>query len=94
MPVRNFTIDYSLNTFKVTPEITKDCFNWCKDQHFAHNTNIEIEMLFLPAFALMSLIAYEFIKDTEYKKWCYNLIKLSRMLLIFFFALFFYRYYF
>jgi len=84
----NTTIEF----FK--PEITKQCFNWCKDQHHAYNNNLEIQMLFLPAIALISLIAYEFIKDTKYNIWLYNLIKLSRWLLIFFFGLFFYKYFF
>lgn len=37
-------------------EISNACFNWCKEQHFIHQKNLEIQDLGIVAIALVSLV--------------------------------------
>lgn len=37
--------------------ITKECFDWCKEANFIHETNLQIENLSLVIIALFSLLA-------------------------------------
>ncbi|KKN07607.1 hypothetical protein LCGC14_1065140 [marine sediment metagenome] len=95
MPVPNYSIDLSLITGKLKPKITNTCIDWCREAHFAHNTNLEIEMLFLPAGALLLLIAYQILRNNEkLKPHVFKFLIASKWLLIAFFGLFFYRYFF
>jgi len=36
------------NTF-----ITKNCFNWCKEQHFNYQSNLEMQLFIVPLIVLI-----------------------------------------
>lgn len=38
--------------------ITKECFNWCKEQHLIYESNLNIDGLSIAIFALLVLFAY------------------------------------
>ena len=40
------------------PEITKACFDWCKEQNFIHSSNLEIRSLTILIIALIALFIY------------------------------------
>ena len=65
------------------PDITKGCFDWCQDQSFIHQNNLQINDLTLIALALVSLLVHhiilefkdKIIEKTGIKVWQLNLIK-------------------
>ncbi len=50
-------MNYTELIIKEAPEITKECFEWCKDQYFAHQNNLTVEAMVILALALISLFA-------------------------------------
>lgn len=92
----SFFIDTNSTTINLMqPIISNSCFNWCKDAYFINNNNLEIEMLFLPALALLSLILYQIFKDhNKLSIYAYKFIYAAKYLLIGFFIYFFWKYYF
>lgn len=42
--------------FHTIVEINQVCFNWCKEQNFVHQRNLEIQDLGMVAVALVSLL--------------------------------------
>jgi len=45
-------------TFHKAVEVTQYCFNWCKEQNFIHQNNLEIKDLSIVAVALISLVLH------------------------------------
>ncbi len=39
-------------------EPSKECFDWCKEAHFAYNNNLEIKGIFIIAFAAFVIFSY------------------------------------
>lgn len=71
----------------ITP---KECFNWCSVQHVTGYSNIETIYVMFVAGALLCLIAYETLNETEnLKKYAHHFVYYAKILLyIFFFAYF------
>ena len=99
MAIHNFSITIPDNAIFLDQNsangITNACIDFCKEANFIHDNNIELKMLFLPAWALMSLIVYEILdhNDNEkIQKHRNKLITFSKTLLIFFFIYFFWKY--
>ena len=42
-------------------EITKGCFNWCKEQHFVFKNNLNVKVLGIIALAMVVLFAGDLI---------------------------------
>jgi len=99
MAIHNFSITISDTAIFLNPNsangITNTCIDFCKEAQYIHGNNIELGMLFLPAWALMSLIVYEILdrNDNEkIQKHKNKLITFSKTLLILFFIYFFWKY--
>lgn len=37
-------------------EITNECLEWCREQHFIHHSNLDTELMLVPCIALLLLI--------------------------------------
>ena len=42
-------------------KITKECFDWCKEQNFIHQSNLEIQDMAFIVIALVSLVIHNLI---------------------------------
>ena len=51
-------INTTLINFIDKPEISRTCFDWCKEAHFAHNSNLEIGGIFIIILALVALFIH------------------------------------
>jgi len=55
----NYGINLTLfnETYKVKGyEITKSCMDWCREQHYIHNSNLATEGIFLLIFVFAAII--------------------------------------
>ncbi len=69
------------------PEITPVCVEWCQEAHFAHSTNLEVQGLFLLAFAFIALAAHTILRDHEhYEKYQNKLLDAAKFFIIGFFV--------
>jgi len=86
-------MEYDLKYFNESVEvmggITKNCFDWCKEQHFVNQNNLTIKAMAIPLIALICLffasLVYKFsdkiIANTDLTEeylskmiyYCYNL---------------------
>lgn len=48
-------LHFPLKMSIITQEITETCFNWCKEQNFIHQSNVQINDLAFIVIALISL---------------------------------------
>lgn len=47
--------------------ITNDCFEWCREQHFIHQSNLETQLLFICLIvAILLFINYAIIKHNQF----------------------------
>lgn len=59
----NFTL---LNLTK-HPEITRDCFDWCKEQVLVNQSHFIYEDLYIVIFSLISFLAYGYFFNNKNK---------------------------
>ncbi len=64
-------------------EVTKGCFDWCKEQHFINQNNIQIQELSIIGIALVSLVLHNIISD--YKDYIISNTQVTESQLLFFY---------
>jgi hypothetical protein len=60
----------------------KECFDWCRDAHFSHSHNIQVESLYVLALALISMGIYSMLRGTENERYGVAFINFAQVMVI------------
>ncbi len=48
---------YPINNTNFISGVSDKCFDWCKDQHFIHESNLTVQGMSIPAIAMICLFS-------------------------------------